>query len=61
MPLGEQFYFDFKKLNFTNRSFNYYEILYNIAIAEIMFKNLAKGSKLLKSIVDNLPESDVRQ
>lgn len=51
MPRGEQFYLDFKKLLFTNRSFNYFEVVYNIVITEIMNANEVKAIKFLKLLI----------
>lgn len=50
-PLDEQFYYDYKKLSFSNRSFNYFEIVYNMAISDIMFGNHLKAYKALNNLL----------
>jgi tetratricopeptide (TPR) repeat protein len=59
-PLDEQFYYDYKKLSFSNRSFNYFEAVYNMAISEIMFGNPLKAYKALNNLLDALPDGDIK-
>lgn len=54
-PLDSSFYKDFKKLTFGNRSFNYFEAVYNHAIAEIMNGNLMAACKSLKNLLTMFP------
>ena len=41
---------EFYKNRFSNMAFNYFEVKYNTAMAEIMLGNLAKASRFLKEI-----------
>jgi tetratricopeptide (TPR) repeat protein len=59
-PLDEQFYYDYKKLSFSNRSFNYFEAVYNMAISDIMFGNHLKAYKALNTLLDQLPDGDTK-
>ena len=59
-PLDEQFYYDYKKLSFSNRSFNYFEAVYNMAISEIMFGNTLKAYKAINNLLDVLPDGDTK-
>jgi tetratricopeptide (TPR) repeat protein len=59
-PLDEQFYYDYKKLSFSNRSFNYFEAAYNMAVSDIMFGNHIKAYKALSGLLDLLPDGDTK-
>lgn len=59
--MDEQFYYDFKKLSFNNRSFNYFEAVYNMAVSDIMFGNHLKAYKALNGLLDIFPEGEVKQ
>lgn len=50
---------DFKKLSFSNRAFNYYEVLFASFLSMALFGNLAKAYKVLKTLVDALPEGQI--
>jgi hypothetical protein len=52
---------DFKKLSFSNRAFNYYEVLFASFLAMTLFGNLAKAYKILKMLVDALPEGQIAE
>jgi tetratricopeptide (TPR) repeat protein len=58
--LDEQFYYDYKKLTFNNRSFNYFEAVYNMAVSDIMFGNHLKAYKTLSSLLDIFPEGEIK-
>lgn len=57
----EQFGYEFKRLSFNNRPFNYYEIVYAIAVSEIMQGQLPKALKMLKNALDVMPQGDIRE
>lgn len=59
-PLDQQFYYDYKKLTFNNRSFNYFEVAYNMAVSDIMFGNTLKAYKTLASLLDIFPEGEIK-
>lgn len=59
-PFDEQFYYDYKKLSFNNRSFNYFEVVYNMAVAEIMNGNHLKAYKALFALLEIFPEGEIK-
>ncbi len=59
-PLDEQFYYDYKKLSFANRSFNYFEVVYNMAVSDIMFGNHIKAYKALNGLLEMHPEGETK-